>query len=333
MRDFWRDATAAWKGRAGANQAGIYQTKFENIFDSIHDDILGPALRSGAALAFTGGSTILGGWLGGQLTGGSAVGIGIGGLLGMSTSVSMMGIARAFQMGGMKQGMATAAGHPGKSMLGGLARAMPVNPIDLMVAGPMGILKGIGGAAGVGGAAMMGARSLIGLGMAAGRGLELGARTLLTGSPVDMIAGRGLVQGPLDSWFPFFRNTPNATGVHDHSDILQYRKFRARGHTSAKAAEMAEVKAGKITDPRKFAPNPRIIRRAVAASALFSLGSAVHEAMSPQIAPPTAYFDGRYMRHINDLGAGGSYGMGVLGRNSSLNMNMQDASRIIAQVF
>jgi len=67
--------------------------------------------------------------------------------------------------------------------------------------------------------------------------------------------------------------------------------------------------------------------------ALFALGQGLAEAASPMVAPPTAFFDGRYTRHINDLGTGGGYGMGVMGRNSALNMSYQDAARIVSQAF
>lgn len=131
-----------------------------------------------------------------------------------------------------------------------------------------------------------------------GRGLEFGARTVLTG-------GVHGVQGPLDAWFPNLRNVPVFRGP------------------TGKA----------IFDPRKIAPNPRIIRRAVGLSALAAVGQGLSEAVSPHVAPAQAYFDGRYMRHVNDMGANGHYAQGILGQNSNMNVDYQTISRVVSQAF
>lgn len=274
---------------------------------------------------------------------GAVAGIAIGGAIGAAHSAGL-GVLPTIGIG---LG-AVAALHGASYVAGGAFKAM----------GGLGA-AGLGAAVGrTGMAVAQGA-------MGAFSGIEHLARIALTGNinPIHL-GGLGKGNNPfsrrnpftvgggsksaLDSWFPFFRNTemnqvveksytrmhgPHA-GMKGELDHVLHSNLLAKGKSAAAAEEEAFVKAGtKIFDPRKFAPNPKIIRRLVGWSALFAIGSGIKEALNPMIAPPTAHFDGRYMHHINDMGTGGGYGMGVMGQNSALNFNAQDATRMIGHMF
>lgn len=345
-------------GTPGINPAGMSQTAFENVNDSLWDDILGPSMRIGAKVALLGGIGALGynlatnpdsGSFGGTL-GAGIIGAGLGTL-----SMSMVGRAAAGKVAGNTFGstlkrfgyrfgspamggiVGLAAGAAWGGLGGGLgllagigviAGGALLNSRGIDLSLPLrGAIRAIGGVGGLTGAAIQGARSVGGALWTGAKGIELTARALLTG-------GRGGVQGPLDSWFPFFRNTPVHSIEKDYLDKNVARKLISRGVPAREAIKSASIKAGtRIFDPRKIAPNPRITRRLVGMGALFAVGSAVHEAMQPQIAPPSLFFDGRNMRHVNDMGTGGDYGMGIMGRNSGLNINYQDAARTISNMF
>jgi hypothetical protein len=353
-------------GSPGSNPAGMWQTKIENLFDTAWDDAFGPGLRMGAKVGLLAGVGLLGyglatnpdsGAIGGtvgagiigagigagvmSMVGGAAakkvVGDGFGAGLakfgyrfGVPAGGALIGLAAGAAWGGLGGGLGL-LGAVGAVAGGAFLNSRGVDPSLLI----RGAFRAAGGTAGMAGAALQGVRAAGGALWTGARGVELAARTVLTGG----VKG---IQGPLDAWFPFFRNTPIHTAGSTHTlngeageiDDLFRRKLISRGVSAAKAEEQAFLKAGtKIIDPRKFAPNPRIVRRLTAMGALFAVGSAVHEAMQPQIAPPTLFFDGRNMRHVNDLGTGGGYGMGVMGRNSGLNMNYQDAARTITNMF
>lgn len=71
----------------------------------------------------------------------------------------------------------------------------------------------------------------------------------------------------------------------------------------------------------KFAPNPSIARRLAIGGLAKAAFAPVSEMLGPHAAPATAFFDGRYMHHRNDMGANAQYGNAVLGSNSMLNAN------------
>jgi hypothetical protein len=102
---------------------------------------------------------------------------------------------------------------------------------------------------------------------------------------------KGGVKGGMDAWFPNMRILPN-------------------------------------TDIRRFSINPTVIKRLVGIGAAIGVASAAKDAISPGAPPPTHFFDGLNMHHINDMGAGAAYGQGILGRNSSLNSNYSQTARI-----
>lgn len=348
----------AQNGVPGSNPAGMAQTIFENRVDTFWDDIAGPVARMagkvggitaigllGYHLASNPDSGPIGGVAGASIIGGVA-GAGVMSYFGGQFAKTIVGdsaranIARfGYRFGSPAAGaiIGLAAGAAWGGLGGGLgllgaagviAGGAFLNSRGIDPSLPLrGAIRAAGGTAGVAGAAVHGIRAAGGALWTGAKGVELAARTVLTGG----VKG---VQGPLDAWFPFFRNTPTHNLSADFTDPIQLNRLTARGVDAAKAAEQATVKAGtKIIDPRKLAPNPRIVRRLAGMGALFAVGSAVHEAMQPQIAPPTLFFDGRNMRHVNDLGTGGGYGMGMMGRNSSLNMNYQDAARTITNMF
>lgn len=70
---------------------------------------------------------------------------------------------------------------------------------------------------------------------------------------------------------------------------------------------------------QRSAPNLSIGRRLMGLGLVAGVGAAWGEAISPKAPPPTVYFDGLHTRHINDMGAGGDYGLNILGKNSMLN--------------
>lgn len=360
MKSWLHDQLNFVKGSSGRGPA--WQARWESTADSIADNLTGPTLRVGGRLGLLLGVGLssmwlmnhsqeiggnLGSALGGAIIGGSVLGL-MGGALGKSLlsklpESELKGAAglitklnyRFFRpatmaLGGAAIGAAaTTFGLPGVGGLLGLSAAVGLSKMIGLSPGTLisGVSRGLGGSMGIAGAGIRAAGTVAGAGLNLARGVERVARGIFTGG----ISG---ADNPLDSWLPFFRSTPISTATHDATDHLMKKRLMARGMSEAEAIEEATVKAGsKIIDPRKFAPNPKIVRRFVGLSALFAVGAGVHEAMSPQIAPPTLFFDGRHMRHINDLGTGGGYGMGMLGRNSALNMNYQDASRILSQMF
>lgn len=255
------------------------------------------------------------------------------------------GVATLGMIGGATAGAiglgATAAGLGGASIgaVGGiLGLGLGVGGfMAARAAGPIlgkGLSNAFGGGRGALGMGLNIARTIGGAAVTGAKGIELGARTLLTGSPVDMLRGRGLVQDPLDAWLPNFRNIPgNMVTETKEFDRIFAQKLMNKGVSLDDAIKEARTPKGtRIRDPRKYAPNPRIIRRLTGIGALFAVGSAVNEAMSPHIAAPTLYNDGTSLRHINDLGTGGNYGQGILGRNSN-QPSYQDLARIASQAF
>lgn len=67
-------------------------------------------------------------------------------------------------------------------------------------------------------------------------------------------------------------------------------------------------------DTRKYAANPRIVRRYVGAMAVGGVGSAFSEMLTPRAAPSSFYLGaGGDLRHVNDMGVGASYGQSVMG--------------------
>jgi hypothetical protein len=134
-----------------------------------------------------------------------------------------------------------------------------------------------------------------GLGLNAGgvMGLMTGAAGAVKGAALAaekvgrfFLTGRGPNANMLDSWLPFYR-------------------------TSGK------------NDFLKYAPNPNILRRLGTLSLIGGAASTAREAAIGHLAapPPSLYFDGRYMRHMNDMGAHAGYGQKMLGYNSNLNNN------------
>ncbi len=136
------------------------------------------------------------------------------------------------------------------------------------------------------------------------RGIEWATRAFLTG-------GVHGVASPLDAYMPWYRLAKPKIDI-----------------TNAETGAVTQ-----IPNLQKYAPNPRIIRRMTAAMAAASIFSGIHEAANINVAPPTAFFDGRYMRHINDMGANAHYARGILGSNSSLNATYNDAARVAAMML
>jgi hypothetical protein len=369
MRSYFRGQlnylNAAWKNAApGRNWAGFKQSIFENRADALADEGYGALLGLGfSALPYAaiGG---LGAFLathdvGGNIgvpIGATLIGAAAGGALGkigakrgaeyftkgmpnrlLASSITkgagILGPIGGSVVGGTLGLMAGAigAGHTGLALgigagaagLGGLWALTGIGPLTPL----KGIGKAFGGTRGILGAGMGLGASLMGGAITAAKGVEFAARTALTGGV------RG-VQSPLDAWFPYFRNSPPIAKqgwAHNEEAKLWARKKISEGMSARDAIK--EAKEIKSIDFRRFALNPRVVRRMVGGSALFAIGSAIHEAVSPMTPPPTAFFDGRYMRHVNDLGTGGSYGMGMMGRNSNLDFSMQDAARIVSHAF
>lgn len=82
-------------------------------------------------------------------------------------------------------------------------------------------------------------------------------------------------------------------------------------------------------DVRRYALNPAIGRRAVAASAMVGLSGALVDATASPAPPASVVYDGTYMRHVNDRGVNAHYGQRILGKhssNSTLNLAMTQAS-------
>ena len=331
------------RGSPGANPAGMRQRVAEARFDAITDHFFGPAAGTAAKLAiggaFLGGSKFLiensnainpshpnaGLILGSGIMGGT-IGNMVGGAVGRFLTESTENKLGSFAIKASARGLGGLAG-------GTIGTAIGVG----MAYGPGYGVAALGaGAALAGGgvlaAKLLGSRLSSYLGMAGGinaaqvaahsvgkiagalsdsfLNAEYLARTVFTGGAPKFLGGQGVNGSMLDAWFPFFRNTPISKVA------------------TAAEAEAAGVAVGKLSiDPMKFAPNPRIVRRAFGIGALFAVGSAISEAMKPNVAPPTLFFDGVDMRHVNDMGTGGDYGRSMLGRNSSLNVNYQDMYR------
>lgn len=368
MKDFFKNQLSfmkgALKGGPGANLAGSAQAKFEDVFDTLYSDVLGPGAAIGGKIALAYGAIRGTSWLinndfvgpSHRVLGGAAAGLLIGGLStgyaskylashaigeGMAHNAKILGMRLGTTAAGSLLGLGIGAtvGAFGMGGLGigvaGMAGMLALNKFGIDPSLPLrGAARAMGGSAGLLGAVAGAAHTVAGGVRSAVLGSELAARTILTGSPVDAVRGRGLVQGPLDAWFPFMRNTTTGKVGKDITDKLLFDKLVAGGKGIDEAEKLATIKAGaRLADPRKFAINPRVTRRMVGIGALFAVGSAVHEAMQPMIAPPTAYFDGVNMRHVNDMGTGGGYGMGIMGRNSGLNINYQTAARMVAHAF
>lgn len=325
----------------GANPAGMAQMGFEHGVDQLWDHgakFAGLAAAAGigyGAYSWAKGNREGGGVVGGLASPliGSAAGAGAGLMLARRMGLSKFGAAGLGVGGGLTGGIVgtvigagiTSAGY-GKGF--GKGAAMAALGVGAVAAAPFVAARfargAFGAAGGVGGIALGAIHAGTGLVGSLGkllRGLELGARTVLTG-------GTKGVQGPLDAWFPNFRNLGH---IAEHSDLGAFRAAMGKGKTIAEAAKIAHHPA--MPDIRKFAPNPRIIRRTVGIAAAAAYGGMALEQMSPQAAPPTAFFDGRYMRHINDMGANANYGNAVLGANSGLNLDYNTIARQAMLLF
>jgi hypothetical protein len=342
-------------GLAGGIGASMLASKYIDIAGTTAHLQKNPALaklamKNPAVLKF--GLGLGGAALG--MIGGAAVGA-LGGQLGATTA---LGPAAGFAMGAAGLGIGMGA------MALGIDPTLPIRAGIKAIGGTGGAL---GAAVGIArGAATIGYQGLQGAERIARTVLTgspvhsaqgKGAKTMLDAyfpnfrnmAPIDvkydqtdLFTARRLMS----------RGMAQTETTYAHTDLSKARRLMGQGVSpqdaakqafskggtrvvpSAKAAEHAFLKGGsKIHDPRRFAPNPRIARRITGAAALFAVGSAVHEAMAPKIAPPTMFFDGVSMRHTNDMGAGGEYGMGMLGANSSLNMDYGTAGRMLAAAF
>lgn len=66
---------------------------------------------------------------------------------------------------------------------------------------------------------------------------------------------------------------------------------------------------------RRFAPSSAIAKRLIGGGLVLGVpGGAISELLSPGVPEPTVFFDGRSMKHVNDMGADGDYAMRLLGR-------------------
>ncbi len=351
LRDQWnfvKDAVS--NSHPGANPAGMQQLAFEETMDGVaeagmglakkalplavgagalygaynlanHQDI-GPGFMAGASLI---GGTAFGAYRGllnarnlSTITGvplSKTVaakfmlkGAGIGGMVGMVGAGAALGGAT----GHAGMGAALGLGVAGAAVLAPKLAPTFFSSLTGNALKRVGGIGGLGlGAVGVGTGILGGITKLL-------QGTEMGARMLFTGSPIQAMKGKGLTGGMLDSWFPNFRNLKPIHVEHEFTDLHAFKNLRRAGKSVTKAAEAALIKPGVYHDPRRFAPNPRIGRRIVGVAAVGAYASMVNEAISPAAPPPTAHFDGRYMRHINDMGADAHYGQAVLGTNSAL---------------
>ena len=351
LRNSWSGGSAGFVNDAngnpigaigGANRPGMRQIRFETLNDEIYEEGLSKLkpLYAGALkfapVAAIGAMTMAGNLdpnLGGPIfgaVGGATLGAAIAGKI-AARSIKTAG----FQATALKAGASVGGGLLGATIGGAVGLGVTGHPyagLGVLGAGVGlhflrgGVMRALGrqGITGAAGAAAVGVKSILGAATTAVRGAEFTARAILTG-------GIGGVQGPLDAWFPFFRNTPMIES-QQATNLAKFRAGRAAG-LGAKEAAAAAYESKMVLDPRKFAPNPRIVRRMVGIAAAGAVLSGLKEAMDPMVAPPTAYFDGRYMRHVNDMGANAHFARGILGPNSSLGLDYKDMTRMAAHVF
>lgn len=161
-------------------------------------------------------------------------------------------------------------------------------------------------AAGASGGGRMGGGLLGGIGSVGGRALN----SFLIKAPGRMGRGIAMGAGLVDE----ARKT--AVGFGKIGQVLLTGKGP---RTSFGDAFFPFFKTHAATDPAKYALNPAIARRLVYAAAPIAVLSGLKEALRPAAPPPSVYFDGRYMRHINDMGASADYGQKMMGPNSILN--------------
>lgn len=239
------------------NRAGAARLKWEEFSDAGGNRIGGAMMAPGKAL-----------WAGLKTPLGKGLGVGVGAL-----AVGGFLAAQAYKKHERGEGVEHA-------MKAGAAGAT-FTAMRVLGGGSRGLATMMGGAAMAG----------VGVGLHSAMNIESMARAVLTGNPLNLKHGAGIVQGPLDAWFPFMKVLPGS-------------------------------------DVRKFMMNPSIIKRAVGIGAVASMLAAPLEMLSPKAPPPTAYFDGRNMRRVGDMGADAGYGSAVMGKNSSLNGMSMD---VIAQ--
>lgn len=328
-----------------------------NVADRLWDTRLGPLIKKVPVAAGIAGAGILGaGLISGNMLGhqmhqdhrtGITMPLAVGGTIGAGAYAGYL-TGKAFSTGagkaftplakalaiGKGAGVGALAALPVAATIGG---GMMYGPQGAAIGGGLG-LAALAAPAFIGGAVSSATKATAGnlattLGhtaLAAGGGLvkgaaaaELVARTVLTG-------GIGGVKNPIDAWFPFFRGTQPFKVANSYSDLALKKSLKRYG---IKEAEFATIKAGTHVDPRKFALNPKVVRRGIGIMAAASIFSGVGEAMSSMVAPPTAYADARGIRHVNDLGANAQYGQSILGGNSSMNMDYNSLARVAAHAF
>lgn len=81
----------------------------------------------------------------------------------------------------------------------------------------------------------------------------------------------------------------------------------------------------------RFAPNPAIARNYIVAKAIGAVPKVAMELLEPSAPAPTGFFDGRYYRRVNDMGADGYYAQSVMGGTNY--MNPQMAAAMSAAIF
>lgn len=72
-------------------------------------------------------------------------------------------------------------------------------------------------------------------------------------------------------------------------------------------------------NPERLALNPTVTRRLMMGGVGIGALATANEVARPTIAPPSVYYDGTGMRHVNDMGMNHTQAQNVLGPNSSLN--------------
>lgn len=153
---------------------------------------------------------------------------------------------------------------------------------------------------GLAGPAALGAGWIANQALKLGKAAEYGARAALTGGLPRAVGGTG-VAAMADAWMPF-RHLP-------------------------------------MKDMRKFALNPRIASRLGWGAAALAVGGLWKDmAFSGQHAPtPTVTYDGRYVQHIDDMGANADYAQTILGPNSNMSRSLiplaDDALLIAGRAF
>lgn len=84
-------------------------------------------------------------------------------------------------------------------------------------------------------------------------------------------------------------------------------------------------------DPERLGLNPTVTRRIIAAGIGAGALASAHEIAQPKVAPPSVFYDGTGMRHVNDMGMNHTQAQSILGQNSSLNPSNSMINQMISR--